>query len=80
MCQTAQSCYRASQQRSEALKYAPAKVGTPGAWSASGANGYRAEIPYGVQGEEGVLLWSVCAFRLLPEACLSENSKAKQER
>jgi len=33
MCQIVQVCYRASQQqRSEAPKYAPQKVGTRGAW------------------------------------------------
>ena len=47
MQHNARACYRASQQRSEALKRVPAKVGTHGAWGASGATGYRAEIPYG---------------------------------
>jgi hypothetical protein len=41
MYQKAHSCYRASQQRSEALKYAPNNVGTHGTCGASGATGYR---------------------------------------
>src|SRR5215213_8487187 len=72
MCQIVQACYRASQQeeRSEAPKYAPQKGHPWGVRSQWCNRLYCAEIPYGVPGEEGVLSWSVCAFRLLPDACL----------
>src|SRR5829696_9265887 len=46
MCQNAQPCYRAAQQRLEARNRPQSEVGHPWVRGASGATGYRTEIPY----------------------------------
>ena len=38
-------------------------------WEASGAIGYRINIPYAKKGRKG--LWVVCVARLLPDAPVS---------
>src|SRR5215217_3847920 len=55
MCHTSQSWYGTSQERAEAWNRVSAKVGTHGAWGASGATGCTAHRhPQEKVGEQGV--------------------------